>query len=852
MKNERIIKSTILKRKKTRKKNYKMKKTRKKNYKMKKTRKKIYKRKKTRKKLTFSGGDTSKIFELLDGKEDCNDIFRILENTLSSIQIRDIKKLIKKFNKYPIKKCNEKGMMREILYNKDFKYKILPEIIEILKGKVTTFNFIRHATSCNNSREGYYKMPLVKGGWDFDPALTYYGITKTIERAKELKYYEKTTTEYRNVYVSNMLRTIQTATILFGYNLRDKLNLYICPYIKEVDKEDIFISKAFKNGILIKKKLTIKKRRKEWLDSNWMYEYIKEKVTQYFIFTGNYDYKYMIIQRDSIDVCIDISKKLINEFITFITNKINNNESIDLFSNYNDETYSQITQFLEKLKNNGFFGSDEYDNFDAGREYYKNLYNIALLRVLEEIKEITADIGNMPQKIKIMISQYIEFLNYLCIGYNNNFNTEITLHALIHKEIDNTLIIKSVVKFIFVKKNNKTYSLKNKKDDYLTNILNLEKNYFELKRSYPDLYSKSGDLNKFIEWWLNNKNDIHEKEVEIPKKINIVTHSHVMRDYAKKNIEKIKSKGDRNKEIKIITKDNCSILNASFYLTNLKKKNIQNIKVINIRNGYPKKPNPDKKQNPDNKKEYQGSLLCKKSKEEEKILEEKIYKIFLENKADINIVTLDEPDYILRLFNTTHIHFNRYIIEFFNYIMRKRKFNIITCEITYPSYIECISLFEKDVDIKKMQNKNMKEQLKIFISELKSSQKRKYKWKSIDDFYEAYKDIHKYYDIAVKNAKLESFKIGLLDTEIMGKVEKQKIIKAKKNNNYINLKNAEKELEKINKRLSKIQSLIKTAEQKFYEAKEIFKTEFNIDKIAFIKKMKEQIKKMKEQKMSLK
>ena len=85
-----------------------MKKTRKKNYKMKKTRKKIYKRKKTRKKLTFGGNDTSKIFELLYEKEDCNDILRILENTLSSIQIRDIKKLIKKFNKYPIKKCNEK------------------------------------------------------------------------------------------------------------------------------------------------------------------------------------------------------------------------------------------------------------------------------------------------------------------------------------------------------------------------------------------------------------------------------------------------------------------------------------------------------------------------------------------------------------------------------------------------------------------------------------------------------------------------------------------------------------------------------------------------------------------------
>ena len=582
MKNERIIKSTILKRKKTRKKNYKMKKTRKKNYKMKKTRKKIYKRKKTRKKLTFSGGDTSKIFELLDGKEDCNDIFRILENTLSSIQIRDIKKLIKKFNKYPIKKCNEKGMMREILYNKDFKYKILPEIIEILKGKVTTFNFIRHATSCNNSREGYYKMPLVKGGWDFDPALTYYGITKTIERAKKLKYYEKTTTEYRNVYVSNMLRTIQTATILFGYNLRDKLNLYICPYIKEVDKEDIFISKAFKNGILIKKKLTIKKRRKEWLDSNWMYEYIKEKVTQYFIFTGNYDYKYMIIQRDSIDVCIDISKKLINEFITFITNKINNNESIDLFSNYNDETYSQITQFLEKLKNNGFFGSDEYDNFDAGREYYKNLYNIALLRVLEEIKETTADIGNMPQKIKIMISQYIEFLNYLCIGYNNNFNTEITLHALIHKEIDNTLIIKSVVKFIFVKKNNKTYSLKNKKDDYLTNILNLEKNYFELKRSYPDLYSKSGDLNKFIELWLNHKNDIHGKNVRIGEEINIVTHSHVMQDYAKRNIEKIKSKRDKNKEIKIIKLDFSKIKTGNASVSLKKKFNFKYDIVINL------------------------------------------------------------------------------------------------------------------------------------------------------------------------------------------------------------------------------------------------------------------------------
>ena len=103
------------------------------------------------------------------------------------------------------------------------------------------FQFTRHLLSCNNIIDN----PL---NHHFEPSGTIYGIITAILFSNEEKNKEKYA--FKHVYVSNLLRTWITATLLYGANgpngPNDRLELYVCPYLKEEHKE--FKIGAFKRG----------------------------------------------------------------------------------------------------------------------------------------------------------------------------------------------------------------------------------------------------------------------------------------------------------------------------------------------------------------------------------------------------------------------------------------------------------------------------------------------------------------------------------------------------------------------------------------------------------------------------
>lgn len=93
-----------------------------------------------------------------------------------------------------------------------------------------TFQFTRHAQSCNNISNVLDKV--------FEPSITYLGIKQSIEFAK--KKAQINAFKQNKVCVSNLLRTWITAVLLYGSQLsqmnppdNDALILYVCPYLKE-------------------------------------------------------------------------------------------------------------------------------------------------------------------------------------------------------------------------------------------------------------------------------------------------------------------------------------------------------------------------------------------------------------------------------------------------------------------------------------------------------------------------------------------------------------------------------------------------------------------------------------------
>lgn len=99
----------------------------------------------------------------------------------------------------------------------------VPVAREVNETPSVNITFIRHGLSCNNVAGISEK--------DYDPSLTIYGMLTAIKKGEYLSnMYSKN--DNINVCVSPLLRTWQTAILLFGKNYTT-INLYICPYLTE-------------------------------------------------------------------------------------------------------------------------------------------------------------------------------------------------------------------------------------------------------------------------------------------------------------------------------------------------------------------------------------------------------------------------------------------------------------------------------------------------------------------------------------------------------------------------------------------------------------------------------------------
>lgn len=110
--------------------------------------------------------------------------------------------------------------------------------------KNPTFQFTRHALSCNNINNFINKA--------FEPSISFSGIVDTIMFSKE----NKGAFTNDKVCVSNLLRTWITAVLLYGNNTginettkkRNPLSLYICPHLKEYTKIIKYLGIEIKRG----------------------------------------------------------------------------------------------------------------------------------------------------------------------------------------------------------------------------------------------------------------------------------------------------------------------------------------------------------------------------------------------------------------------------------------------------------------------------------------------------------------------------------------------------------------------------------------------------------------------------
>jgi hypothetical protein len=96
-----------------------------------------------------------------------------------------------------------------------------------------TYQFTRHAPSCNNINFGKFYAK----NKDFEPGIVWLGIIKIINlmMSKHEEQYEKSFETYKSnvVCVSNLYRTWCTAFLMHGPNKPTILNIIVCPYLKE-------------------------------------------------------------------------------------------------------------------------------------------------------------------------------------------------------------------------------------------------------------------------------------------------------------------------------------------------------------------------------------------------------------------------------------------------------------------------------------------------------------------------------------------------------------------------------------------------------------------------------------------
>ena len=103
------------------------------------------------------------------------------------------------------------------------------------------FVFTRHTASCNNAAG-----PVSK---DYEPGITYYGVVRALQK-KDTKINDSLLYKSDKVYVSCLIRTWETATILYLFNLDQKqsLRLVVSPFLKELNQPGMVKGTYYERG----------------------------------------------------------------------------------------------------------------------------------------------------------------------------------------------------------------------------------------------------------------------------------------------------------------------------------------------------------------------------------------------------------------------------------------------------------------------------------------------------------------------------------------------------------------------------------------------------------------------------
>jgi hypothetical protein len=103
------------------------------------------------------------------------------------------------------------------------------------------FQFTRHATSCNNIKVGKASIGFIGDLFgdrlrtDSAPSLSAYGIREAMMLAQKNYGTDRFKIPVSPIVVSPLIRTWETAVLLYGYQPRQDVNLefYVCPYLVE-------------------------------------------------------------------------------------------------------------------------------------------------------------------------------------------------------------------------------------------------------------------------------------------------------------------------------------------------------------------------------------------------------------------------------------------------------------------------------------------------------------------------------------------------------------------------------------------------------------------------------------------
>lgn len=355
-----------------------------------------------------------------------------------------------------------------------------------------TFQFTRHAQSCNNVSSIIDKV--------YEPSITYSGIMDSIEFANKSAQVGAFT--HNHVCVSNLLRTWITAVLLYGSQIskmnneeaRKILTLYICPYLKEYTTK-------------IPGMKTVKGIAHGTLDLG---SRIGNK-TLNVVNKNNGKQTKKVIGKKSRKKTKKKTRKIVSS-ISQMKDKI-----FEQLNKISQSGGAAITKPVRAVKNIGV-----------------SAMKSSIDMVPHEIKS-----GNWPEKFAISLNRFLRFLNN-GPKYNETwFNSLPQTMMFVLPGKGKNGWEEQERQIVVIERQSKTtnrYEITQFCKDCRARICKKNIDDSVGKKSIIPGYLQDGNLQEFMEWYQSTGLNISDDK----NKVHIVTHSNVMKGYFKKRFDKDK------------------------------------------------------------------------------------------------------------------------------------------------------------------------------------------------------------------------------------------------------------------------------------------------------------------------